>query len=106
MGKYLFEAHYGPDGTRGLVKEGGSGRRAAITKMTETLGGKLETFYFAFGDVDAYVVVDVPDAVTAAAIALAVNQSGAVTVKTVALMSPEDIDQAGKKAVGYRPPGA
>ncbi len=65
----------------------------------------METFYFAFGDVDAYVIFDLPDNVTAAAVALAVNQGGGATVKTVVLISPEDMDKAGKKAVDYRPPG-
>jgi uncharacterized protein with GYD domain len=105
MAKYLFEARYTAEGAKGVAREGGSGRRAAIAKMTEGLGGRVETFYFAFGDVDAYVVVDLPDNVTAAAAALAVSQSGAATVKTVALISPEDMDKAGKKAVEYRPPG-
>jgi uncharacterized protein with GYD domain len=73
--------------------------------MIEDLGGKLEAFYFAFGDVDVYTIVGVPDSVTAAAISLAVNQSGVVTVKNVVLISPEDMDKASKKAVDYRPPG-
>ena len=77
MAKYLFEARYTPEGAKGVAKEGGSGRRAAVAKMAEGLGGKLETFYYAFGDVDAYVIVEMPDNVTAAAAALAVNQGGA-----------------------------
>lgn len=105
MAKYLFETHYTVEGAKGVAREGGSGRRNAIAKMLEGLGGKLETFYYAFGDVDAYVIVDVPDSVTVAAIALAVNQGGGATVKTVVLISPEDMDKAGKKAVSYRPPG-
>jgi uncharacterized protein with GYD domain len=105
MAKYLFEARYTVEGAKGVAREGGSGRRAAIAKMVEGLGGKLETFYYAFGDVDAYVIVDVPDNVTAAAAALAVNQGGGATVKTVVLIPPEDMDRAGKKAVEYRPPG-
>jgi uncharacterized protein with GYD domain len=105
MAKYLFEARYSVEGAKGVAREGGSGRRAAIAKMIEGLGGKLETFYYAFGDVDAYVIVDVPDNVTAAAAALAVNQGGGATVKTVVLIPPEDMDKAGKKAVEYRPPG-
>jgi len=105
MAKYLFEARYTPEGAKGVAREGGSGRKAAIAKMAEGLGGKLEAFYFAFGDVDAYVVVDVPDNITAAAAALAVNQGGAASVKTVVLISPEDMDKAGKKAVDYRAPG-
>ena len=105
MAKYLFEARYTPEGAKGVAREGGTGRRAAVAKMTESLGGKLETFYYAFGDVDAYVIVDVPDNVAAAAIALAVNQAGAATVKTVVLIAPEDMDKAGKQKVDYRAPG-
>jgi uncharacterized protein with GYD domain len=105
MAKYLFEARYTAEGAKGVAREGGTGRRAAIAKMTEGLGGKLETFYYAFGDVDAYVIVDVPDNISAAAVALAVNQAGAASVKTVVLIAPEDMDKAGKKAVDYRPPG-
>lgn len=105
MAKYLFEARYTPEGAKGVAREGGSGRRAAIAKMAEGLGGKLETFYYAFGDVDAYVIVDLPDNVAAAAAALAVNQGGAASVKTVVLIPPEDMDKAGKKAVEYRAPG-
>lgn len=105
MAKYLFEACYTPEGAKGVAKEGGSGRRAAIAKMAEGLGGKLESFYYAFGDVDAYVIVDMPDNVSAAAAALAVNQGGAASVKTVVLIAPEDMDKAGKKSVDYRAPG-
>jgi uncharacterized protein with GYD domain len=105
MAKYLFEAHYTLEGSKGLAREGGSGRRAAVSKMLEGLGGKLESFYYAFGGVDAYVVADLPDNVTAAAVALAVDQAGGATVKTVVLMTPEDMDKAGKKSVDYRPPG-
>jgi uncharacterized protein with GYD domain len=105
MPKYLFEARYTAEGAKGVAREGGSGRREAIARMTESLGGKLEAFYFAFGDVDAYVIIDVPDNVTVAAAALAVAQGGGATVNTVVLLTPEEMDQAGKKAVAYRPPG-
>jgi uncharacterized protein with GYD domain len=105
MAKFLFEARYTAEGAKGITRDGGSGRRAAVAKMAEGLGGKLEAFYFAFGEVDAYVIVDVPDSMTAAAIALAVNQSGGASVKTVVLITPEEMDKAGKKAVDYRPPG-
>jgi uncharacterized protein with GYD domain len=105
MAKFLFEARYTPEGAKGVAKDGGSARRAAIAKMAEGMGGKLESFYFAFGGVDAYVVVDLPDNVSAAAAALAVNQGGAASVKTVVLLAPEDMDKAGKKSVDYRAPG-
>jgi len=105
MPKYLFEARYTAEGAKGLVREGGSGRRDAVAKMMEGLGGKLEAFYYAFGDVDLYFIVDMPDNVSVAATALAVNQAGGATLKTVVLLTPEDMDKAGKKSVAYRPPG-
>ena len=105
MPKYLFEANYTPEGAKGIVKEGGSARRAAIEKSVSALGGKLEAFYFAFGAIDAYVIVDLPDNVTAAAMALAVGQSGLASTKTVVLLTPEETDAATKKSVNYRGPG-
>lgn len=105
MPKFLFEAHYTAEGAKGLAKEGGSGRRAAIAKAAETAGGKLESFHFAFGGSDAYVILDLPDNVTAAAMALAVNQGGLASTKTVVLLTPEEVDVACKKTISYRPPG-
>jgi uncharacterized protein with GYD domain len=105
MAKYLVEAHYTAEGAKGLAREGGTGRRAAAAKAVEGLGGKVESFYYAFGDVDAYVIFDVPDNVSAAALSLAVGQSGGINTKTVVLITPEEMDQAGKKAVDFRPPG-
>jgi uncharacterized protein with GYD domain len=105
MPKYLFEAHYTPDGAKGIVKDGGSARRAAIDKAVTALGGKMEAFYFAFGGVDAYVIVDLPDNVTAAAMALAVNQSGLASTRTVVLLTTEETDAATKKTPSYRGPG-
>jgi uncharacterized protein with GYD domain len=100
-----LEARYTVEGAKGVAREGGTGRRNAVLHLAESLGGKLESFYFAFGDVDAYVVVDLPDNITASAVALAVNQSGGASVKTIVLISPEDVDKAGKKTVDYRAPG-
>ncbi|HLM50644.1 MAG TPA: GYD domain-containing protein [Solirubrobacteraceae bacterium] len=106
MPKFLLEARYTRDGVQGLQSAGGSSRRDAIAKMTEGLGGKLEAFYFAFGDADAYVIVDVPDNEIATAVALAVNAAGGATVKTVVLVTPEEVDAAAQRSVEYRPPGA
>ena len=101
MAKYLVEARYTAEGAKGLAREGGTGRRAAAAKAVEGLGGKVESFYYAFGDVDAYVIFDVPDNVSAAALSLAVGQSSGINTKTVVLITPEEIDQAGKKAVPF-----
>jgi uncharacterized protein with GYD domain len=105
MPKYLFEARYTPEGAKGVVGEGGSGRRAAVEKACASVGGRLEAFYFGFGETDAYVIADLPDNVAAAAIGLAVAQSGRASTRTVVLMTPEDVDQAAKKVPAYRPPG-
>jgi uncharacterized protein with GYD domain len=106
MPKFLFEASYTQTGVKGVQSAGGSSRRDAIAKMTEGMGGKLEAFYFAFGDTDAYVIVDVPDNQAATAVALAVNSAGGATVKTVVLLTPEEVDAAAQQSVDYRPPGA
>jgi uncharacterized protein with GYD domain len=106
MPKFLITASYTADGAKGLFKEGGSARRAAVQKLLDGIGGKLEVFYFALGNQDAFVVVDVPDSASVVAISLAVNASGAVRITTTPLLSPEDLDAASKKSLGYRPPGA
>lgn len=106
MPKYLVRANYKADGVKGLLKDGGTARRNAVEQMAAGFGGRVEAFYFAFGDTDAFVVVDAPDNVTAAAVALAVNSSGAVTATTTPLLTPEEVDQATKKSVKYRAPGA
>jgi uncharacterized protein with GYD domain len=100
MPKFLTMVSYTPDGIKGLVKEGGTARRRAVEKMLESLGGRLEGFYFAFGENDAYVITDGPDNATAAAISLAIT-TGAVRTKTIVLLSPEELDQAVKIPVGY-----
>jgi uncharacterized protein with GYD domain len=105
MARYLIEASYTREGMQGVMKEGGSGRRDAIGKLLADLGGSLESFYFAFGKTDAYVTVEVPDNITAAAIGMTVAASGAVSTNTVVLLTPEEIDQASKKSVAYRAPG-
>ena len=105
MPKYLVQASYTVEGTKGLLKDGGTKRRAAVEQMTTGLGGTVEAIYWAFGDADAYVIVNVPDNVSAAAVSLAVNASGAVSLKTTPLLTAEEIDQAVKKGVTYRAPG-
>ena len=106
MPKYLIEASYTAEGAKGVQSAGGSSRRAAVSQLVEAAGGKLESFHFAFGDNDAYVITELPDNETAAAIAMTVNASGAVAARTVVLMTPEEVDAAAKRSVDYRPPGA
>ncbi len=104
MAKYLFMASYTAHGTKGVMKDGGSRRRDQVDRMIRGLGGTLETFYYAFGDADVYGIVDLPDHASAAAVSMTVNATGAIHVKTVILMSPEEIDAAAKKSVEFRPP--
>ncbi len=106
MPKFLFEASYTSEGVKGVQSAGGSSRRDAIARLAESAGGQLESFHFAFGDRDAYVIVDLPDNESATAVALSVNSVGAATVRTVALLTPEEVDAAAKRSVDYRPPGA
>lgn len=105
MGKYLITASYTADGARGLLKEGGKKRREAAEQALKSVGAKVEAFYFAFGEHDAYVIVDAPDHASVAAASVTINATGAVHSKTVVLLTAEDLDQAAKKTVTYRAPG-
>jgi uncharacterized protein with GYD domain len=87
------------------LKEGGSARRAVVQRLTEQAGGKLESFYFALGESDVYVIAELPDATTAAAVSVAVNAVGAARLRTIPLLTPEEMDAATKKGIDYRPPG-
>ena len=105
MSRYLFHGSYTEEGLRGLLKEGGSGRREAADQVFESLGGSVEALYFAFGDDDFYTIAELPDNVSATALSLVLNARGAIKFKTVVLLTPEEVDQAVKKTVEYRPPG-
>jgi uncharacterized protein with GYD domain len=105
MPKYLFHGSYTEKGLKGLLEEGGSKRREAAEQVVRSVGGTVEAYYFAFGDNDFYIIVDTPDNASTTAASLIVNASGAVKVKTVVLLTPEEVDQAAKKTVDYRPPG-
>jgi len=105
MGKYLIAASYTAEGAKGLMKDGGTKRRQVADQAITSAGGKMEAFYFAFGENDAYVLVDAPDHASVAAASVAINASGAVHSKTIVLMTPEEMDQATKKSVTYRAPG-
>jgi uncharacterized protein with GYD domain len=105
MPKYLLQASYTVEGLKGLRKDGGSSRCAAAEALVKSLGGTMESFYYAFGDADVYLVVDMPDHASVSAAALAIGSSGAVTGKTVVLITPEEVDAATKKMPDYRAPG-
>ncbi|MFD5394376.1 GYD domain-containing protein [Streptomyces sp. NPDC127097] len=106
MPKYLVQASYTAEGMKGLLAEGGTGRKAAVEQVVRSCGGTLETVYFAYGDADFYCVLDFPDQVSMAAIAMTVRASGALHSKTIPLLTVEEIDEAAKKSVSFRPPGA
>ena len=106
MPKYLIAANYVGEGIKGLAKQGGSARRAAAARAIESLGGHLEAFYYAFGEADAYLIADLPDNTSMAAMAITINSSGAVAVRTTVLLSAEEVDAAVKKTASYQPPGA
>jgi len=106
MAKFMIKASYTAEGTKGLLKEGGSSRKATVDKLITGLGGSMEAFYFAFGEADVFIICDLPDSSTAAAASLAVNVTGTVDVSIIPLLTVHEIDQACKKSVAYRAPGA
>jgi uncharacterized protein with GYD domain len=106
MQKVLIEANYTPDGVKGLLQEGGSRRQKTVEELVAGLGGRLESFYYALGSNDVYAVADLPDLVTATALSMVINATGAVSLRTVVLLTAQEVDQATRKTVDYRPPGA
>ncbi len=106
MAKYMFRTNYTQSGLKGLIAEGGSGREAALRQTVESAGGTLEGFYYAFGDCDLYLIVDLPDETAATTLSLNIAAAGALTVQVTVLLTPQDIDAAVKKSVQYRLPGA
>jgi len=106
MPKFLVIGSYTAEGAGGVLAKGGSARREAVEKMVADLGGKIESFYFAFGHDDVFVTIDLPDNIAAAALGLAVGASGAIALRTVALLTPEEIDRASQVNVAYKKPGS
>jgi uncharacterized protein with GYD domain len=105
MAKYLVQGSYTVEGIKGVLKEGGTGRREAVSTALKALGGKVESIYYAFGDTDVFVIFDAPDNVTVAALAMGIAATGTVALKTTVLLTVEEIDQASKKTLSYRPAG-
>ena len=106
MARYMIKVSYTVDGARGLLAEGGTGRRAVVAKALESIGGSLESFDYALGQDDAYIVADVPDNTAAAALSLRVAAAGGARISTVPLLSPEEMDDATGRGVSYTPPGS
>ncbi len=105
MAKYLCYGNFVGEGLKGLLKDGGSGRVAAVKKLIESVGGKMECYYYAFGQYDYFIIGDLPDNVSMAAASLAVNATGLVKNNTVVLMTPKEMDEVIKKSPAYRAPG-
>jgi len=105
MPKYLFQVNYVGEGVKGLLKDGGSKRRAITEKLFKSLGGSIDAYYYAFGDTDLYIIADLPNHAAATAGVLTTTATGALTVKTTVLLTPEDVDAAVKMTPTYSPPG-
>jgi uncharacterized protein with GYD domain len=106
MPKYLIQSSYTAEGVKGVLAKGGTARRSAAEAAAKSVGGKVEQFYFAFGETDVVAIIDLPDHASAAALSLAVTASGDIRTKATVLLTPEEIDAASKKSPDFRPPGA
>jgi uncharacterized protein with GYD domain len=105
MPKYLIQARYTTEGIQGLVRDSAAGRRADVQAAVKAVGGKVEAFYYAFGDDDVVMIVDLPDNIKAAAIGLTSSATGTVRVRTTPLLTVEEVDQALEVRTPYRAPG-
>ena len=104
MAKYLIQASYTAEGAKGLLKEGGSGRRRAVDETISSVGGTVEAMYYAYGEHDAVIIVDVPDTVTMAAVSMMVKATGTMRTQATPLLTVEDVDEATRRQVAFRPP--
>jgi uncharacterized protein with GYD domain len=105
MPKYLIQGRYTPEGLKGLAKDKGSGRKAAVQAAVKNLKGKVESIYFALGSDDVVVIVDLPDHLAATAMSLSVGSTGLVSIRTTPLLTVEEVDQALALSTKYRAPG-
>jgi uncharacterized protein with GYD domain len=105
MPKFMIEASYSSEGVTGVADKGGTARSEAVEQLIAAAGGKMESFYFAFGDADVYVIAELPSDEAAAGLALSINRSGSTKIRTIVLLTPEQIDAAANMAPDYRPPG-
>jgi len=106
MAKYLITASYSAEGLQGLHKDKASGRREALRQACESIGGKLQAFYMAFGEADVVTILDLPDNVAASALSLAASATGLVRTRTTPLLTVEEVDKALGTAVKFRGAGA
>lgn len=105
MPKYLFHVNYVGDGIKGLLRDGGTKRKEVTEKLINSVGGKIESFYFAFGETDLYIIADMPDSAASASISLTSAATGMIAGKTTVLITPEELDKAVKIKPTYQPPG-
>lgn len=106
MAKYLLKAKYTQGGVAGLRGEGGTKRRDALENTIKGVGGSLESFYYAFGDTDLFMIADLPDNETASAVSLVINEAGVLELSVTPLLTVDEIDSAAAKSVPYRPPAS
>jgi uncharacterized protein with GYD domain len=106
MSMYLMRASYSPEGALGLIRNGASYRQRAVVELCESVGGTLESMYYAFGDTDVFIIADLPNNTSAAALSLAVNSTGAVKATVTPLLSVEEMDAAAEIEVNYSGPNA
>jgi uncharacterized protein with GYD domain len=104
MSKYLVQFSYTDEGLKGLLKEGGTKRREALDQALKSVGAKLESFHFAFGEADGFAIVDGPQE-GSLGLLITIGSTGAVKLKTTVLITAEEMDRAVKKDVSYRAPG-
>ena len=105
MPKYLYHGSYTDSGLKGLMKDGGTKRMEVTRKAIESLGGKMEAYYFAFGCHDFYLIAEAPDNINAVTGSLIANASGTVKVSITPLISPEEVDRAAQQTMDWSPPG-
>jgi len=100
--RYLVRAVLTAEGLKNLQKQPPTALKAGVAKFVESVGGKLEFWYFDYGAATAYSVIDYPNEVAAATAQLSTNAAGFARVTIRPLLTAEEMDQA----VAKWPPSA
>ena len=98
--RYLVRAVLTAEGLKNPQKQPPTALKAGVAKFVESVGGKLEFWFFDYGAATAYSVIDYPDEIAAATAQLSTNAAGFARVTIRPLLSAEEMD----KAVAKMPP--
>lgn len=108
MAKFAIFFAYAPQAWKAML-DSPSDRLAAVRQLAEAVGGNVDSLYWMFGEYDGFAIAEMPDAVSAGGVSVAVTSSGAFTrISTHQLFDADGlealIERANTAVAAYSPP--